>query len=316
MTAQARALTDRLGQCVPAVQIKRDAPLGRFTTFRIGGPADWLVEVRSVDELRAVIAAVRDAGQPLTLLGGGSNLLVSDAGVRGVVLRLRLTGIEQPGAGCVRAEAGVTMNGLVRWTIVHGLAGLEAWAGTPGTVGGAIYGNAHFGGEDIGALVRATRLVGPDGTFRDVRGADMAFAYDTSRLQATGEILVSADFFVSDGQDVGALRGAARASLAFRKRTQPLALASAGCVFQNPVPGRDTLPEGMPASAGALVDKAGFKGFRIGGASVSPVHANFVVNDGTATAAEVRAVIEAARDAVRERYGVALRDEVVFLGQF
>ena len=309
-------LAERLGAIVPEDRISRHAPLARYTTFRIGGPADWLVEVRSTEELLGVIAAAREDATPLTLLGGGSNVLIADAGIRGLVVRLRLTGISQPAADRVRAEAGVTMNGLVRWTIMRGLAGLEAWAGTPGTVGGAIYGNAHFSGDDIGTLVLATRLVAPDGTWHDVPVADMTFAYDTSRLQATGEILVSADFAVSDSRNADALRQVARASLAFRKRTQPLALASAGCVFQNPVPGRDPLPEGMPASAGALVDRAGLKGFRIGGASISPVHANFVVNDGTATAADVRAVIEAARDAVRQRFDVALRDEVVFLGQF
>jgi UDP-N-acetylmuramate dehydrogenase len=309
-------VVDRLRAILPEDRIGPHAPLARYTTFRIGGPADWLVDVRSTEELRRVIAAVREGGTPLTLLGGGSNVLIADQGIRGVVVRLRLTGISQPGADRVRAEGGVTMNGLVRWTIMRGLAGLEAWAGTPGTVGGAIYGNAHFSGEDIGTLVLATRLVAPDGTWHEVPAADMRFAYDASRLQETGEILVSADFAVADGQNAEALRQVARASLAFRKRTQPLALASAGCVFQNPVPGRDPLPAGMPASAGALVDRAGLKAFRVGGASISTVHANFVVNDGTATAADVRAVIETARERVRERFGVTLRDEVVFLGQF
>jgi UDP-N-acetylmuramate dehydrogenase len=128
-------------------------------------------------------------------------------------------------------------------------------------------------------------------------------------------VLVWAEFQMTPG-DVAALRDTARASLHYRKRTQPLAMPSAGCVFQNPDPARDAIPEGLPASAGALVDRAGLKGHRIGGARVSETHANFVVNEGTATAADVRALIEQARAAVRDRFGIVLRDEIVYLGKF
>jgi UDP-N-acetylmuramate dehydrogenase len=306
---------ERLRDVLPEGGVRRSVPLAGLTTFKIGGPADWLVDVRSVDELAAVLAVVRASGERLTLLGGGSNVLVADTGIRGVVLRVRLKDVSQLAPDRVRAGAGVTMNGLVRWTIARGLAGLEAWAGTPGTVGGAIFGNAHFGGRDVGGFVTGVRLIGADGIVLEVEPAAMEFAYDTSRLKRTGEILVSADFAASPG-DVHALRRLARESLAYRKQTQPLALASAGCIFQNPDPAVDALPPDVPASAGALVDRAGVKGLRIGGASISPAHGNFVVNDGTATAADVRAVIEAARAAVRDRFGVVLRDEVVFLGQF
>jgi UDP-N-acetylmuramate dehydrogenase len=143
----------------------------------------------------------------------------------------------------------------------------------------------------------------------------MQFAYDTSRLQTSGEVLISAAFRVSAG-DPDALRATARASLAFRKRTQPLAQPSAGCIFQNPDPARDRVPPGIPPSAGALVDRAGLKGYRIGGARISEAHANFIVHDGTATARDVRALIETARRAVHDRFGVDLRDEVVCLGAF
>jgi UDP-N-acetylmuramate dehydrogenase len=143
----------------------------------------------------------------------------------------------------------------------------------------------------------------------------MAFGYDTSRLQRTDEILISADITVGRGEPE-ALREVARASLAHRKLTQPLALPSAGCLFQNPDPSRDVLPPDVPASAGALIDRAGLKGRRIGGASISPVHANFLVNDAGATARDVWLLAEAARAAVRERFGVELRNEIVFLGHF
>jgi UDP-N-acetylmuramate dehydrogenase len=290
------------------------APLAPLTTFHVGGAAEWLADITSEAELRALVVDARDAGVPLTMIGGGSNVLVADAGVRGVVVRLRLVSIDQPDEATVRAGAGVTINGLVRWTIGRGCAGLEAWAGTPGTVGGAIYGNAHWGGENIGDHVREVRLVTREGAISDVPASAMGFGYDTSRIQHTRELVVSASFRVARG-DVATLRDRARASLHYRKATQPLALPSAGCIFQNPS-ASDHLPEGMPRSAGALVDRAGLKGVAQGGARISDRHANFIVNDGGATADDIRTLIERARVAVRERFGVELRDEIVYVGTF
>lgn len=290
------------------------APLAPFTTFHVGGPAEWLADIRSVGELETLASEASRVGIPISVLGGGSNVLVADAGVDGIVVRLHLTGIDQATPDTVRAEAGVTINGLVRWTIGRGLAALEAWAGTPGTVGGAIYGNAHWGGRNIGDLVAAARVMTRDGHSATVAGVDLGFAYDTSRLQRTGEILTWAEFRVSPG-DPAALRAQARASLHYRKSTQPLATPSAGCVFQNPA-ASDVVPAGIPRSAGALVDRAGLKGRRVGGARISDHHANFIVNDGGATAADIRVLIETARAAVHDRFGVALRDEVVYLGNF
>jgi UDP-N-acetylmuramate dehydrogenase len=291
-----------------------DAPLAGLTTFKVGGAADWLADLVSEDELRALVVDAAAAGVPVTMLGGGSNVLIADSGVPGVVVRLRFTGIDQPEASVVRAGAGVTINGLVRWTIGRGLAGLEAWAGTPGTVGGAICGNAHWGGENIGDRVRDVRLVTRDGRVHDVPVDAMAFGYDTSRIQRTHEVVVSASFSVTPG-DAPALRERARASLHYRKATQPLPLPSAGCIFQNPS-SADRVPEGIPLSAGALVDRAGLKGMGSGGARISDRHANFIVNDGGATADDIRTLIERARAAVLDRFGVELRDEIVYLGTF
>jgi UDP-N-acetylmuramate dehydrogenase len=143
----------------------------------------------------------------------------------------------------------------------------------------------------------------------------MGFAYDRSRLQQSGEVLLSAVFRVSGGEPA-ALRAGARKSLAFRKGTQPLDSPSAGCIFQNPEAGRDSVPDGIPWSAGALVDRAGLKGLALGGARVSPTHGNFIVNDGPATARDIRQLISRCRDAVRARFGVELREEIVYLGDF
>jgi UDP-N-acetylmuramate dehydrogenase len=298
-----------------ADRIRTSVPLAPYTTFRVGGPADCLFEPRSSEEIVAALTIAHAAGIRVTLLGGGSNVLVSDRGVRGLVLRPRGGDVRAVDDGHLRADAAVTINGLVRWSINHGRAGLEAWAGTPGTVGGAIFGNAHFGGRLIGELVTDVRLATRAAATLDVPVAAMAFEYDRSRLQDSGEILLSAVFRVSPG-DPAALRATARASLAYRKRTQPLDTPSAGCIFQNPQRDRDRVPDGIPWSAGALVDRAGLKDAAIGGARVSPTHGNFVVNEGSATADDIRRLIDACKRQVRERFGVELREEIVYLGEF
>ena len=302
-----------LADAIPRERVRRAAPLAPFTTFKVGGPADWLVHAQRAGEVKAALAAARRAGLPVTVLGGGSNVLVADGGVRGLVIRIHGGDVQPAGEHAARADGGLTINGLVRWTINRGLAGLEAWAGTPGTVGGAIYGNAHFKGRLISELVESVEVVDASGHEVRIAAADMAFGYDRSRLQRTRELVLSADFRVGPGEPA-ALRAVARDSLAYRKRTQPLESASAGCIFQNPDPAVDRVPDGIPASAGALVDRAGLKGSRDGAARVSPTHGNFIVNDGGATAEDIRRLIERCRAEVRAQFGVELRDEIVYLG--
>jgi UDP-N-acetylmuramate dehydrogenase len=294
-------------------RVRRDVPLGPLTTFKVGGPAEWLVDVHGGEEVRQAVEIAGEAGMPVVPLGGGSNVLVADEGVAGLVIRLRGGDVAPLDVSLVRADAGLTINGLVRWAINRGVAGLEAWAGTPGTLGGAVFGNAHFRGRLISELIERVRVVSRDGRIVDVPAADMLFAYDFSRLHDTGEVVVSADLRVSAGEPA-ALRAVARESLAFRKRTQPLEAPSAGCIFQNPDPSRDPVPEGIPASAGALVDRAGLKGAREGRAQVSPTHANFVVNEGGASARDIRTLIERCKIEVHARFGVTLREEIVYMG--
>jgi UDP-N-acetylmuramate dehydrogenase len=315
VTNHTAAFGEALAATFGSARVKGNVSLAPFTTFRVGGPADWLLETRGADEMAAALSLARDSGVAVTILGGGSNVLVSDSGVRGLVLRPKGGDIRRLDQERVSADAAITINGLVRWTIMRGAAGLERWAGTPGTVGGAIYGNAHFGGRLIGDLVSDVRLLARDGAMVDVPAADMRFGYDRSRLQETGEVLLSASFRVSEG-DSAALRAIARESLTYRKRTQPLDTPSAGCIFQNPDPLRDRVPDGVPPSAGALVDRAGLKDVSIGGARVSASHGNFIVNDGTATARDIRRLIDRCRRAVLDRFGVELREEIVYLGDF
>ena len=305
--------TSRLAGALGPERVRTDAPLREYTTFHVGGPAEWMVEPRSSEEIVVAMRLAHEAGVRVVLLGGGSNVLVSDAGVRGLVLRPRGGAIVRLDDHHVQADASTTINGLVRWTITHGLAGVEEWAGTPGTVGGAVFGNAHFGGRLISELISSVRLCTRDGCIVEATTAEMGFGYDRSRLQTTGEVLLSADFKVLSA-DPALLRDRARHSLAYRKRTQPLDRPSAGCVFQNPVPGTDVVPDGISWSAGALIDRAGLKGSAVGGASVSLTHGNFIVNDGHATASDIRCLIERCRTVVREQFGVELREEIVYLG--
>jgi UDP-N-acetylmuramate dehydrogenase len=294
-------------------RIRAEVPLAPYTTFKVGGPAEWFLETRTSDDVVDALRIAHAAGVHVTLLGGGSNVLIGDRGVRGLVLRPRSGLVEQIESGRVRADAATTINGLVRWTVQRGIGGLEAWAGTPGTVGGAIFGNAHFGGRLIGELVESVRLAELNGDVRDLSRDEMEFGYDRSRLQRTNEVLLSAVFRVSTG-DPASLRDVARQSLAYRKKTQPLDTPSAGCIFQNP--DRTAVPADIPASAGALVDRAGLKGTARGDARVSPTHGNFIINEGRATAAEIRALIDLCRARVSERFGVALQEEIVYLGDF
>jgi len=311
VTSFAEALESAFGRD----RVHANVRLAPFTTFRVGGPADWLVEPRSAAEIVTALQLASRSHVPVTLLGGGSNVLVADAGIRGLVIRPRGGVVTSVTPSQVRADAAVTINGLVRWTINHACAGLEAWAGTPGTVGGAIMGNAHFGGRLIGEFVATAQVATREGFVRDLAADEMAFGYDRSRLQQSGEVLLTATFRVSAG-DAAELRATAKRSLAFRKRTQPLDTPSAGCIFQNPQVGRDAVPDGMPWSAGALVDRAGLKGSAVGDAVVSPTHGNFIVNRGAATAQDIRALIDRCREAVRDRFGVSLREEIVYLGDF
>jgi UDP-N-acetylmuramate dehydrogenase len=309
-------LTDALIAAVGAERVRANVTLAPFTTLKVGGPADVMVETSTAEEILTVLKVTHQHGAPVTLLGGGSNVLIGDRGIRGVVIRPRSGSISTVGDRLVRADAAITINGLVRWTINRGYAGLEAWAGTPGTVGGAVFGNAHWRQQNIGDTIESVRLARRDGTILQVPADRMEFGYDDSRLKRTREVVLWVAFRVMPGADPNALRAVARESLAFRKRTQPLESPSAGCIFMNPDTAHDRVPPGIPPSAGALIDRAGLKGMVSGGATVSPTHANFIVNTGKATAIEIKELVERCRTEVAEQFGVALRDEIITLGEF
>ena len=292
-------------------RVSRNADLAPLTTFRVGGRADWFVEACDAKEIIRAVGLASRLGIKITFLGGGSNVLIGELGIRGLVIRIWRGEAELVKPNVIRVNGGLSLNGLVRWTLNRGLAGLERWAGTPGTIGGGVYGNAHFKGELLGSNLFRASLVDRQGDVHTVFKDKMEFGYDSSRLQRTGEALLWAEFKVSR-EDPSRLRELARESLVYRKRTQPLASPSAGCIFRNP----DLIDKPMHESAGALIDRAGLKGRSIGGAMVSPVHGNFIVSNGNASPSDILRLIELCREEVLARFGLVLKDEIVRLGDF
>jgi len=291
-------------------EVRRDEPLARHTSMRVGGPADLFCEVQSERSLAALLRCTHERGLPVFLLGGGTNLVVSDRGVRGLTIKLGRGfasvewRIEQGGTTLVVAGAAGNFKRLVVETIERGLTGLEFGEGIPGTVGGGVLMNAGAFGGEIADVVVALRGVHRDGAFERLPRERLDFAYRRLDLPA-GFVVTALELRLRPG-DQAAI--AARVADAKRKRgrRQPLGLPNAGSIFKNP-PG---------SFAGRLIEDCGLKGERVGGAQVSPQHANFIVNAGGATASDVRALMERVRDAVLARHGVALEPEVRLVGEW
>jgi UDP-N-acetylmuramate dehydrogenase len=288
-------------------QVQENVLLAPYTSARIGGPADVLVTVRNVDELARAAQACQDAQLPFTLLGAGSNLLVSDKGVRGVVILNKAKATEfRPGAEpTVWAESGVVFSNLAHRAAAQGFSGLE-WAATiPGTVGGAVYGNAGaFGGDTARDLLRAEILTEAGREWWPVE--KMGYGYRTSLLKR-GEIkgiVLSVEFRLKNAA-AETIKNTIDQLTARRKATQPPG-ASMGSMFKNP-PGD---------FAGRLIEAAGLKGTRIGNTEISTLHGNFFVNHGETRAADVKALIELAQKTVFEKFAINLELEVELVGEW
>lgn len=278
-------------------------PMSRHTSYRIGGPADVMVCPRSVEGIQAALRIAREHGAPVFILGGGSNLLIRDGGLRGLVLNLFGTLQELRAEGeAVTAGGGAKFTALVNFCARRGLAGLEPMAGVPGTVGGAVKGNAGAFGVSISDHLVSVRVLELTGEERVLDREALRFAYRQSSLTAE-QVLVSATFRLRRG-DAAALKRKVAEILAERKAKQPVEWRSAGSVFKNP-PGD---------FAGRLIEGAGLKGTRVGDAMISPKHGNFFLNLGRATARDVLALIALAQERVRERTGVSLELEVRVVG--
>ena len=305
--------------------IKTNILLAPHTYFKLGGPADYFIEAKTTQELiRAVHSAIKQK-LPYLILGSGSNVLISDQGYRGMVIKNKATNILLKGfAGgvakgkidlkeaIVQADSGVPANQLIRYTLDQGLSGLEDFFGLPGTIGGAIYNNSHHLDQLIGDRVVEVQILDQSGKIKKYTQQECQFAYDYSIFHKTKETILSVSFLLKQG-DKTQLWELANAAVKRRSTTQPLGLPSSGCIFKN-LALSDQLRLGLPTqSVGYLIDRAGLKGARIGGASVSDVHANFIVNDGTATCQNVLDLIAKIKSIIKAKYAVNLELEVVVI---
>lgn len=312
-------------------RIKENEPLARYTTFKIGGPADLFYDAKTTEELVEAMRAARKAQVPLFILGGGTNILVGDRGIRGLVIknstnRIAIAGAkgkfesgENKGTVFVEADSGVIMNKLVRFTIEEGLSGLEMQLGLPGTVGGAMYMNSKWTKPDgyVGDSVYQATILTYSGEVQVVPRSYFQFGYDKSILQESADIVLRVVFALKR-ESKEKLWEIANSVMAYRRETQPQGVFSPGCTFRN-IASSDAISIPTPnhtTSAGFLVDHAGLKGRRVGETQISPIHANFIINLGKAKASDVVKLIEIARDEVKKQYGVTLREEIVRVGEF
>lgn len=286
------------------IALGRDVPLAPLTTLRVGGHADRLATPRSVDELVVTLEMAREAGIELRVLGKGSDIVVADAGIRGLVIRNRADGIAIEGT-TVRAESGAAMATLVKRATGSALAGLEFGISIPGSLGGAVWANAGAHGGEMKDVVILVEAWAPDGGRLTLAATDCAFAYRDSRFKHGGEVVLSATLELKpgDAEDIGRRVADHQAQ---RRATQPLADQNAGSVFRNPA----------GDYAGRLIEAAGLKGHRVGTAQVSALHANFIVTERGGLAADVRALGDHVRAAVEERFDVRLEYEIEFVGDW
>lgn len=296
-------------------RLTRRTPLGPLTTFRIGGPADLLYQATDADDLARAVLAGRRAGLPVFVLGLGANILVGDRGVRGLVVWNRADAVEWRPDGRVRAESGAVMQDLVLGSIERGWSGLEHFIGIPSTVGGAVWQNLHFLSPAparertvfIAEVFEQCEILSAEGERRTVGPEYVQFGYDDSVFHHRADVVLAATLRLQKG-DPDLLQRIVQENLAWRGARHPWldVHPSAGSIFKK-IAG---------VGAGRLVDQCGLKGFRIGDAQISHLHANIIINLGQATAADVRAVIGHAQAAVLQRSGQRLDAEIGFIGEF
>ena len=293
--------TDMISTILPNLELKRDVPMSRLTSFRIGGPVDCAAFPRTEEELSGLLKLCAEQDIKPVILGAGTNVLAPDAGLRGlaIVLKDALEGMERLSDTCIRVMAGVTMSRAAVFAAGLNLGGLEFAHGIPGTVGGGVYMNAGAYGGEIKDVCTRVRIMEMNGEARWITNGEAAFSYRHSAIEDNPWIVVAAEFELTPRpeEEVWAKM---KELIGKRRASQPLELPSAGSAFKRPVGGY----------AAALIDQAGLKGFRVGGAAVSEKHAGFVVNLGGATAEDVRELLKQVSDIVFDRTGIRLEPEV------
>lgn len=310
MKSALKTLASRLD----ASRVARDEAIAPYTTFRIGGPADILYTARSADDLANAIQSARELGVPLFVLGLGANILVGDRGFRGIVIRNAADAFRFSDEQ-LWIESGAIIARIIPEAVRRGLSGLEHYVGIPSTIGGAIWQNLHFLSPApdrartmfIDEVFESAELLAMDGKRRIADRAEMRFGYDDSLLHHTGDVVLSATFRLTPG-DQDAMHRVMQENLSWRGGKHPWLEyhPSAGSIFKK--------IEGV--GAGRLIDQCGLKGFRIGDAQISHMHANIMINLGRATARDVRAVIDHAQRAVLDKFNQRLEPEIGFVGEF
>jgi UDP-N-acetylmuramate dehydrogenase len=278
-------------------------PLARHCNWKVGGPADLFVEVRTIEELIEVVLLARRQKQPTTILGYGANVLISDRGVRGLVILNRADRLVFHADCVVEADSGTNLALLAKRAAERGITGLEFLMGIPGTVGAAVAGNVGTRTRWMSHVLERVRILGNDDRVQEVPTAELAFSYRNSRLKHTGEVVLTA--WLQGQVDEPANIERRMNELLQLRKNQP-AGPSTGSVFKNP-PGD---------FAGRLIETCGLKGYQIGGAKISEIHANFILNVGGATASDIKALIEKAKTEVAQRSGVQLEKEIQNLGEW
>lgn len=287
-------------------KVKKNEPLSHHTTMKIGGPADLFIEPSSVEDLKKVMVIISKHHLKWRAIGRGSNLLVSDKGIEGVVIKLGpgLDTLKVNGAEVI-VGGGHSLISLSTLISKKGFTGLEFASGIPGSVGGAVYMNAGAHGSDISKILTRAHILFDDGSMEWLSNEEMEFTYRTSVLQKKRPgIVVEAEFKLSDGEKATIVKQMQK-NKDYRKDTQPWNFPCAGSIFRNP----------LPNYAGKLIEVAGLKGFSIGGAKISEMHGNFIVNTGDATAGDVFSLIQHVKDTIYDLYQIRMETEVEIIGR-
>ena len=295
-------------------------PMNKHTSFKVGGPARYFVKAESLDDLKKALDLAREKGIPFFILGNGTNLLVSDKGFDGVIITLAgdFSSIEVLGNGAFKVGAAIPLGRFARSVLKQGFAGIHKLAGIPGTLGGALYMNAGAYGQEIGTSCTQVMVLDSDGNICEFAASECEFGYRQSIFQKNNAIILSATFLLPTAASLGKTTADLEAELAEcmakRKASQPLNMPNAGSTFKRLSVGAADTPAQI--APGYYIEQAGLKGYRIGDAEVSTVHANFIVNAGGATANDIMELSEFVQNKVAEKFGIELHREIILLGKF
>lgn len=302
------------------MQILENEPMCKHTSFKVGGPVRYFAKAETVEDLKTAMTLACEKSLPYFILGNGTNLLVSDKGYDGVVITLAgdFSTIEDLGNGAFKVGAAVPLGRFARTTIKQGFAGIHKLAGIPGTLGGAIYMNAGAYGQEIGNCCTMVTVLDDDGSTRDIATADCGFGYRQSIFQNNKATILSVTFQLpaasAEGKTVADLEAELAECMAKRMASQPLNMPNAGSTFKRLESGAADTPTQI--APGYYIEQAGLKGQRIGGAEVSTLHANFIVNAGGATACDIKTLSEYVQQKVADKFGIQLKREIILLGEF